>query len=140
MSNNKIQPIVTKDCKFRTPCGWCERQNKQCTQISSITSITVDKLNDVDIHELQKSLQQYNLTYDTDSFIPYPCRTCSNHPSNGGSGICNCVLPYMFDNVLGTSPSISTSVTSDPNSTTKAWNMYNATPTTEIKTQASCEN
>ena len=24
--------------------------------------------------------------------IPDPCKTCSNHPSNGGSGICNCTL------------------------------------------------
>lgn len=24
--------------------------------------------------------------------IPDPCKTCSNHPSNGGSGNCNCVL------------------------------------------------
>lgn len=27
--------------------------------------------------------------------IPDCCKTCSNHPANGGSGICNCVLPYM---------------------------------------------
>ena len=27
--------------------------------------------------------------------VPACCRNCSNHPSNGGSGICNCVLPYM---------------------------------------------
>lgn len=27
--------------------------------------------------------------------IPDCCRNCSNHPRNGGSGICNCVLPYM---------------------------------------------
>lgn len=138
MNNDKIQPMVTKDCKFRTPCGWCERQNKQCTQISSVTSITVDKLNDVDIHQLQKSLQEYGLASDTHSFIPYPCRACSNHPSNGGSGICNCVLPYMYDN---TGTSISTSVTSDPNSTTTtAWNMSKATPTPNIQTQAPCEN
>ena len=26
------------------------------------------------------------------SFIPEACRYCSNHPSNGGSGICNCIL------------------------------------------------
>lgn len=25
-------------------------------------------------------------------FIPPACRNCSNHPSNGGSGICNCTL------------------------------------------------
>ena len=24
--------------------------------------------------------------------IPEPCRGCSNHPNNGGSGICNCTL------------------------------------------------
>lgn len=28
-------------------------------------------------------------------FIPECCRNCSNHPSNGGSGICFCSLPYM---------------------------------------------
>ena len=26
------------------------------------------------------------------STIPLACRTCSNHPSNGGSGICHCTL------------------------------------------------
>ena len=31
-------------------------------------------------------------------YIPYetipssPCQTCSNHPSNGGSGVCHCTL------------------------------------------------
>ena len=24
--------------------------------------------------------------------IPLGCKTCPNHPSNGGSGICNCIL------------------------------------------------
>ena len=27
-----------------------------------------------------------------DSFVPKACKFCSNHPSNGGSGICNCTL------------------------------------------------
>ena len=31
-------------------------------------------------------------TYDP---VPPCCRHCSNHPCNGGSGICNCTLPYM---------------------------------------------
>ena len=30
--------------------------------------------------------------------VPECCRNCSNHPSNGGSGICNCTLPYMTGN------------------------------------------
>lgn len=29
-------------------------------------------------------------TYTT--AIPTPCIGCSNHPSNGGNGICNCIL------------------------------------------------
>lgn len=24
--------------------------------------------------------------------IPNACKSCSNHPSNGGSGICHCIL------------------------------------------------
>lgn len=27
--------------------------------------------------------------------IPACCVNCPNHPSNGGSGICNCVSPYL---------------------------------------------
>lgn len=38
-----------------------------------------------------------SLTIPTDSInipdeIPMPCRTCAAHPSNGGSGICHCIL------------------------------------------------
>ena len=28
----------------------------------------------------------------TDYYVPPACRGCSNHPSNGGSGICHCTL------------------------------------------------
>lgn len=26
------------------------------------------------------------------NYIPEACRSCSNHPANGGSGFCNCTL------------------------------------------------
>ena len=26
-------------------------------------------------------------------YVPLACRSCPNHPSNGGSGNCNCSLP-----------------------------------------------
>lgn len=29
---------------------------------------------------------------NTPTFIPDGCKKCSNHPSNGGSGICHCIL------------------------------------------------
>jgi len=28
-------------------------------------------------------------------YVPDCCRGCANHPRNGGSGICNCALPYF---------------------------------------------
>lgn len=61
-----------------------------------------------EIKELKKQIKQLNDKIDTllkkdysiqvleltncFSNIPEPCRNCSNHPSNGGSGICNCTL------------------------------------------------
>ena len=32
-----------------------------------------------------------------DNYIPECCKGCHNHPSNGGSGICNCTAP-LYDN------------------------------------------
>lgn len=26
------------------------------------------------------------------NFVPEACKKCSKHPSNGGDGICNCIL------------------------------------------------
>jgi hypothetical protein len=57
--------------------------------------------NEIDIKDLYKELQYLNNKLD---FIidqnkiqeilntPEACRNCSNHPSNGGSGICHCIL------------------------------------------------
>ena len=38
--------------------------------------------------------------------IDYPswCDGCSNNPKNGGSGICNCTLPYMQNQTTYTIP------------------------------------
>lgn len=54
-----------------------------------------DKLNKA----LEKLLKEPNPPYDSywttlnvNSYIPEPCKACPNHPSNGGSGICNCTL------------------------------------------------
>jgi hypothetical protein len=45
--------------------------------------------------EIIKAYQPPNPIYElTPDFklIPAPCRGCPNHPSNGGSGICHCIL------------------------------------------------
>ena len=33
-----------------------------------------------------------NMNFDYKSSIPEPCKSCPIHPSNGGSGMCNCIL------------------------------------------------
>ena len=57
--------------------------------------------NEIDIKDLYKELQSLNNKLDFIMYqdkinqintIPDPCKNCSNHPSNGGSGICNCTL------------------------------------------------
>lgn len=45
-------------------------------------------------NEMLNELLTKPYPYDTklNTYIPEACRECSNHPSNGGSGNCNCVL------------------------------------------------
>lgn len=40
--------------------------------------------------------------------IPEACRSCTNHPSNGGTGICHCILgsPSITSGVVWTTDSI----------------------------------
>lgn len=40
--------------------------------------------------------------------IPNCCKLCSNHPSNGGSGFCNCTLPYFEQSLTCTATSNTT--------------------------------
>lgn len=48
-----------------------------------------------DLDDLSKELEKlrqnshYDISYTE---IPPVCRHCMNHPSNGGSGICHCIL------------------------------------------------
>lgn len=72
------------NCKYLLPCGWCDRKNALCTYAPSQTIVTQPGLG-------QPSLQDY-LTISGDSDIPPSCKNCSNHPSNGGSGVCHCIL------------------------------------------------
>lgn len=40
----------------------------------------------------EPEISQINLTIPSGDHIPPACVNCSNHPSNGGSGICNCIM------------------------------------------------
>jgi hypothetical protein len=56
--------------------------------------ITVEELNELLDKARKDALKRYNYipTISKGMWIPEACRNCSNHPSNGGSGICHCIL------------------------------------------------
>ena len=84
-------------CEHRLHCGTCVKTGKLCPHINS-TPVH----NPYDVEPLPR----IDWTEDLIGNIPQCCLTCPNHPSNGGSGICNCVLPYMSSSSTGGSYSI----------------------------------
>ena len=55
----------------------------------------IKKLNE-EVEKLKQEMTRLrsiaNLTNDPCCNIPVNCKNCSQHPSNGGSGICHCIL------------------------------------------------
>lgn len=49
------------------------------------------------IHKTSEEIKRINkeieeLSISNNQLVPRPCRSCPSHPSNGGSGICHCIL------------------------------------------------
>ena len=61
----------------------------------------VNNFEEPDIEWIKKVLQEQPMQIfavdEYDVSFPSCCDGCSNNPKNGGSGICNCTLPYMQD-------------------------------------------
>lgn len=70
-------------CIYRLPCGTCMMLKSACPHITN-------KLPDSNFekYKLPDTITAPSWTSD----IPPSCKNCPNHPSNGGSGICNCTL------------------------------------------------
>ena len=66
-------------------CGWFHIEEEQDDVVR--IPYTVKKDNVVD---MGNDFAIY--CNDTMFKIPEACRGCSNHPSNGGSGVCHCIL------------------------------------------------
>lgn len=62
--------------------------------------ITVEELNKLLEKAVEDAFKRHNTFYTSTEYykyspyidVPKACRHCSNHPSNGGSGICQCIL------------------------------------------------
>lgn len=61
--------------KLANPCQYCKRGSSE-----TITTITT--------HNKPYVVYPHSSQYD-------PCEKCSNNHANGGTGVCNCTLPYM---------------------------------------------
>lgn len=65
-----------------------------CTSATSTLDPQSLKINELKYKTVTESGEFYKIVEDRENLksIPRSCRFCSNHPSNGGSGICNCIL------------------------------------------------
>lgn len=57
-------------------------------------SVVSRVLDDKETEWLREYIEKWNIEAP-DIIFPSCCDGCSNNPKNGGSGICNCTLPYM---------------------------------------------
>ena len=84
-----VQVTRCKYCKHKNNCSITRGDDWYCPNGEPILNTTEKPLIER-LHEmLTKNPSDY---YQETMYIPEACRACSNHPSNGGSGICNCIL------------------------------------------------
>ena len=102
-----------KSCKYRLPCGWCELRSIECTVNSHNPLVPILDSNE---NLFDKSLFGDEFKLNDLNDIPNCCKRCPNHPSNGGSGLCNCTLPYFEQQTTGV-PKFNNTVTTTGNIT-----------------------
>ena len=79
-------PKRTKSC---SNCGWQYTFDDDNDKILRVPFVPANRDN------IQRTVIEI---HDTTKEFNDPCLGCSNHPKNGGSGICNCTVPYMAPN------------------------------------------
>lgn len=82
-------PIPAKRC---TKCDWrWEGEREEVVRVPFKEPNKKEEINTEPNYIL-------NVPYELEDYSIWVlecCRNCANHPSNGGSGICCCMLPYM---------------------------------------------
>ncbi len=82
------------DCSLNvTSCLGCPRMKD--LQPTLPYDDLIDKNVPIIKDPLSRSWNEYGFNYKC-------CERCPNNPANGGSGICNCTLPYMESGTLTT--------------------------------------
>lgn len=96
--NDQATIIKCKFCRHRSDCAICPGDDWFCGDAEPLTNGANDTDKAYDIFdEILKGLKDYCQKQATsDHYIPEECVHCANHPSNGGNGICHCVLGAGF--------------------------------------------
>lgn len=84
-----MEQIKCKYCKHKKTCRISKSDDWYCADAEGMTNTKSDEQL---YEEIRKNLYEYLNTDHTDVYMPEECIHCSNHPSNGGSGLCNCIL------------------------------------------------
>lgn len=91
--------MLTKKIKYEYTCLLCnfkfesetEIESQLCPKCMHIYKITYpEPIKPYDYPDGYPPQITYTNNTDVD-----PCLHCSNHPRNGGSGVCLCTIPYM---------------------------------------------
>lgn len=75
-----------KSCKYQHMCSITKGDDWFCADWKPLLNIVEDNKSWID------ELMRRPVKLDFEMMPPKPCRTCPNHPNNGGSGMCNCIL------------------------------------------------
>ena len=71
--------------------AWAEgKRNAEVNDVASVVKEAIEKWQKDDMHD-----KPYKSPLAYTDGVPDACKNCSNHPSNGGSGNCNCMLGIM---------------------------------------------
>lgn len=87
---------VKKDSTSATKlcCTNCNKEVAGGTYISGVFYCPM--CYSVIVANLSKGEKQIsNISVPSIDMLPDACKCCSNHPSNGGTGICHCTIPYF---------------------------------------------
>ena len=87
--------VTCSECKHHGQCGISKGEDWYCGDgvalTNTVTDMDVESYLDKLVSEVNDQ-SEYKTLIGKDFDIPPACRNCSNHPINGGSGICHCTL------------------------------------------------
>ena len=74
-----------------------QRENEELKKRTKELEDKLEELYQNKIDECQESIDKLKYLLEHGTNILPNCIHCSNHPSNGGSGICHCVMASSYE-------------------------------------------